>query len=300
MSDPKRVLRQHAEAVRRLGVDFLPVQRGGIAPHATPRAAAPSEEPAPEPREKPGAFVEPKRPSASDPTITSAVYEPEPLPEPVDASDRRASAQLRLDAIRARYESDAPHEQFPTDHTKIVFGEGDPCARLMFVGEAPGAEEDRLGRPFVGRSGQLLEKMIVAMGLSRESVYIANVLKVRPPDNATPTLEEARVSSPYLYEQIRTIRPLAIVTLGRPAAQLLLETREAMGALRGRWHELAIPDRVLLEGLPPMPGGLGEPGVIPVMPTYHPAFLLRSYTPENRAKVWSDLQNVMEKLGLGR
>ncbi len=298
MTDPKRVLRQHAEAVRRLGVDFMPVARapeasggGGGAEQGRPEA---------EPREKPAAFVEPKRPSASDPTITSAVYEPEPEAAPVDASDRRASAQLRLDAIRARYEGDAPHEQFSTEHTTVVFGEGDPCARLMFVGEAPGAEEDRLGRPFVGRSGQLLEKMIVAMGLSRDSVYIANVLKVRPPNNATPTVEEARVSSPYLYEQIRTIHPEAIVTLGRPAAQLLLETTEAMGALRGRWHELAIPDRALLEALPPMPEGLGEPGSIPVMPTYHPAFLLRSYTAENRAKVWSDLQKVMEKLGLGR
>jgi len=296
MTDPERLLRQHAEALRRLGVGFLPITGRHARPEPQPsgpdQPAEPRAEPD-EPREKAPGFVEPKRPAAPDHGISAAVYEP---PEPsAGGNDRRARAEARLAAILARYERDAPHEQFPTDHTKIVFGEGDPCARLMFVGEAPGADEDRLGRPFVGRSGQLLEKMIVAMGLSREGVYIANVLKVRPPNNATPTVEEARVSAPYLFEQIRTIRPEVIVTLGRPAAQLLLSTTEAMGALRGRWHRLELPVAVRLDGLPEPEEDIGE---VPVMPTYHPAFLLRSYTPENRAKVWSDLQMVMERLDL--
>ncbi len=152
----------------------------------------------------------------------------------------------------------------------------------MFIGEAPGEEEDRQGKPFVGRSGQLLDKMIVAMGLSRAEVYIANVLKTRPPNNATPTTEEARLCSPYLFEQIRIIAPKALVTLGLPATRLLLGTMDPMGKLRGRWHEFVDP--------------AGR--VVPVMPTYHPAYLLRNYTAEERGKVWSDLKQVMDKLGL--
>lgn len=190
-----------------------------------------------------------------------------------EAGDKRAA----LEALRARHDAQCPHCTKATGHTRTVFGEGSPDARLMFVGEAPGAEEDRTGRPFVGRSGELLDRMIASMGLRREDVYIANVLKARPPENATPTPEEAARCGPYLMEQVRIIRPEVIVTLGRPAAQLLLESRESMSALRGRWFE--------------------RDGV-PVMPTFHPAYLLRQYTPENRRKVWSDLQQVMERLAL--
>src|SRR5690606_4721326 len=195
--------------------------------------------------------------------------------------DRRARAQELLDELRARYEREAPHQHFVTAHTNIVFGEGDCCARLMFIGEAPGADEDRTGRPFVGRAGQLLDKMIGAMGLRREQVYITNVLKTRPPNNATPTADEAARCAPYLFEQIRIIHPEVIVTLGLPATRLVLGSMEAMGRLRGHWSEFRHGDLA-----------------IPVMPTYHPAFLLRSYTPENRKKVWSDLQLVMDRLGL--
>ncbi|GAB5496503.1 MAG: hypothetical protein Phyf2KO_15830 [Phycisphaerales bacterium] len=186
-----------------------------------------------------------------------------------------------LKALRARYEKEKPHEPFISSYKNIVWDDGDPCARLMFVGEAPGADEDEQGKPFVGRAGQLLNKMISAMGLSRESVYIANVLKVRPPGNATPTAEEIQASKPFLMEQIKIVRPEVIVGLGLPAAKCLLQTNEAMGKIRNRFHEIEI-----------------EPGItVPVMPTYHPAYLLRSYTPENRKKVWDDLQMVLEKLG---
>jgi len=126
--------------------------------------------------------------------------------------------------------------------------------------------------------------MITAMGLKRSQVYIANVLKTRPPDNATPTSEEIRICAPYLFEQIGIIRPEAIVTLGLPATRALLESADSMSRLRGRWARFRVP--------------LPYEGEVAVMPTYHPAFLLRSYTAENRGKVWSDLRQVMDRLGL--
>jgi DNA polymerase len=149
----------------------------------------------------------------------------------------------------------------------------------MFIGEAPGAEEDKTGIPFVGRAGEKLNDMIRAMGLTRESVYIANILKARPPNNATPTPDESAKCGVWLKEQIRTIRPRVIVTLGKPAANYMLENREAMGAMRGNWHEYRDADLV-----------------IPLMPTFHPAYLLRAYTPENRKKVWSDLQMALSRI----
>ena len=201
--------------------------------------------------------------------------EPKPDADPV-------SAHARMRALEAKYKRDAPHKDFDTQFNSIVFGDGDPCARLMFIGEAPGADEDRLGKPFVGRSGQLLNKMIAAMGFSRERAYIANVLKTRPPGNATPTADEVEACKPYLIEQIRIVSPEVIVTLGLPAARCLLETNDSMGNLRNRFHNFEV-----------------APGhVISVMPTYHPAYLLRAYTPENRKKVWSDLQMVLDRLGM--
>ncbi|NLF33104.1 MAG: uracil-DNA glycosylase, partial [Planctomycetes bacterium] len=159
---------------------------------------------------------------------------------------------------------------------QTVFGEGDPNAELMFVGEGPGAEEDQQGRPFVGRSGQKLTEMIHAMGVTREQVYIANVVKCRPPGNRIPAPEEAQACWSYLQRQIEIIAPRTIVVLGNAAAKALLNTTTGITALRGQWQEL---------------------WGIPVMPTFHPAYLLRQYTPENRRRVWSDLQAVMDRLG---
>lgn len=178
-------------------------------------------------------------------------------------------------ALRERHDRECPHCTCATGHTQTVFGDGDPGAALMFIGEAPGAEEDREGVPFVGRSGQLLNQMIAAMGLSRERVYIANVLKARPPNNDTPTREEALKCGPYLLEQVRVVSPRVIVTLGNPATQFMLDTKQGITGLRGRWQEW--------EG-------------VPLMPTFHPAYLLRNYTAENRKLVWSDLKAVMGKL----
>lgn len=218
--------------------------------------------------------------TVADPTPIATSSEPSVAPP--RARDRAAN-QAKLDAIRARYEADAPHKAFGHEYQHIVFGEGDAAARLMFVGEAPGAEEDRTGRPFVGRAGELLGRMIVAMGLSREQVYIANVLKTRPPNNATPTIEEAERCAPYLYDQIEAIAPEVLVTLGLPASRLLLKTDQTMTQMRGHWSQFVHPTTGF---------------TVPVMPTYHPAFLLRAYTPENRGKVWSDLQQVMTRLGM--
>ncbi len=191
-------------------------------------------------------------------------------------------AQQQLARILEEYTQAAPHLETGTPHTTIVFGEGDPCARIMFVGEAPGADEDRLGRPFVGRAGQKLDQMILAMGLQREDVYIANVLKVRPPNNATPTLEEAQACAPFLMRQIEVIQPEAIVALGLPSARLLTQQSLAMRDLRGRWWPLATPSGQEFQ----------------ILPTYHPAYLLRNYTPETRGKVWEDLKRVLERLEL--
>jgi uracil-DNA glycosylase family 4 len=273
-----RLVAQAAETSRLLGVDFVPVYRRGGTGADAPRVEA-------ELAGEASPMVVETKPLFG----TGAAAGPKTVKHPVGdvpgAPRDGVRAQQLLDELQARYEREAPHRKFVTAHTKIVFGEGNPSARLMFVGEAPGAEEDRIGRPFVGRSGQLLDKMISAMGLSRDEVYIANVLKTRPPDNATPTFDEIRLCAPYLYEQVGIIGPEVIVTLGLPAARALLNVSESMSRLRGRWATF----------VPPPP--YARP--IAVMPTYHPAFLLRAYTPENRSKVWSDLRQAMGRLGLG-
>jgi uracil-DNA glycosylase len=153
--------------------------------------------------------------------------------------------------------------------TNIVFGVGAPHAKLMFVGEGPGADEDAQGEPFVGRAGQKLNEMIQAIGLERKDVYIANVVKCRPPGNRDPEPDEVATCSPFLFRQIAILRPKVIVALGSPATKTLLDTRAGITSLRGRWGSF-----------------LG----IPVMPTFHPAFLLRKYTVENRLAVFSDLK----------
>jgi len=168
--------------------------------------------------------------------------------------------------------------------TQIVFGQGSPSARLVFVGEAPGYEEDRQGLAFIGRAGQLLTRMIAAMGLSREEVFICNVLKCRPPGNRDPSADEILACSPFLRRQLAIIEPEVLVALGAPAAKTLLNTAESIGKLRGRFHDYYLS------------GTTGEGPAIPLMPTYHPAYLLRN--PAEKRKAWEDLQMVMRLLGL--
>lgn len=164
-----------------------------------------------------------------------------------------------------------------------VPGEGSPRARLVFVGEAPGADEDQQGRPFVGRAGQLLTRMIAAIGLRREDVFICNTLKCRPPENRDPRPDEIWNCLPFLKRQIEILQPEVIVALGSHAARTLLETDAAIGKLRGHFHEYRFCQAA---------------HSAKVMPTYHPAYLLRNYSYENRQRVWEDLQKVAEVLGL--
>ncbi len=159
--------------------------------------------------------------------------------------------------------------------TQIVFGVGNPEADLMFIGEAPGADEDEQGEPFVGRSGQLLNNMIKAMGLRREDIYIANIIKCRPPGNRAPERDECETCSPFLMRQIATIKPKAIVALGAVAAKTLLAVNAPMSELRGKWYDFRGTKLAV---------------------TYHPAYLLRD--PRQKKETWKDLQMVMKDLGL--
>ncbi|MCG7935710.1 MAG: uracil-DNA glycosylase, partial [Candidatus Thiodiazotropha taylori] len=160
--------------------------------------------------------------------------------------------------------------------SQTVFGVGDEQADLLVIGEAPGADEDRQGEPFVGRAGQLLNAMLLAMGFKREAVFIANIVKCRPPDNRDPAAEEALACQNYLLRQIALIQPKLILSVGRISAQNLLQTDIAVGKLRGRVHTF------------------GETN-IPLVVTYHPAYLLRS--PEQKSKAWQDLQLALSVLG---
>ena len=154
--------------------------------------------------------------------------------------------------------------------TRLVFGVGNPQARLLFVGEAPGAEEDKQGEPFVGEAGQLLNNLFFKLGISRDEIYITNVVKSRPPKNRNPEAEEIAACRPFLLKQIKAIRPQIIVTLGAIATHALLETKAPISRLRGNWQRW--------QG-------------IAVMPTFHPSYLLR--VPQDRQKTWEDMQKVM-------
>ena len=161
--------------------------------------------------------------------------------------------------------------------TQTVFGEGDADAKIFFIGEGPGETEDQTGRPFVGRAGELLNKMIAGMGLKREQVMIANIVKCRPPNNRVPAPDEVATCTPYLERQLQIVRPSVIVTLGLPATQYMLQSKLSMGKLRGQWQAWR---------------------GVKLMPTYHPAYVLRNPTYETRAAVWSDLKKVLAEIGL--
>ena len=197
-----------------------------------------------------------------------------PLPSSRVPAEQRAAA---LEAIRKDIGDCTRCPLAYAGRHTIVFGQGDPNARLMFVGEGPGADEDAQGLPFVGKSGQLLNNMIAAMGLKREEVYIANIVKCRPPGNRTPEPVEANTCVPFLAKQIDVVRPEFIVALGATAAMYLLGLRQSLGSLRGGWREVR-GARVLV--------------------TYHPAFLLRD--PRQKAEAWKDLQVVMREMKSAR
>lgn len=256
--DPRteRILRQHMRTDALLGLEQVPLG-------AEPQRPVPApEEPA----------------SAENAPVNERPASPPAAPVPMMSTDEKAVALQTMQQQEVQGCTRCPlHES----RTNAVFGEGDPDAPIMFIGEGPGQTEDEQGRPFVGRAGELLTKMIEAMGYGREDVYITNIVKSRPPNNRAPSPAEVAACWPYLRRQIEIIRPKVIVTLGGPAAKALLETRDGITRLRGTWHEYR-------EVAPP----------IPVMPTFHPAYLLRNYTRETRAKVWSDLQAVRDHVAV--
>ena len=183
-------------------------------------------------------------------------------------------SQGGLDKVRKKVEACTKCSLHKT-RTNSVFGEGNIKAELMFIGEAPGRDEDKQGKPFVGRAGQLLTDIIAAIGLKREDVYIANILKCRPPDNRNPLPEEITECTPYLYTQIEHIKPKVICTLGKFSSQTLLQTETPISQLRGKFHEYR---------------------GIKLMPTYHPAYLLRNSI--GKKDVWEDMQLIAKELGL--
>jgi DNA polymerase len=226
---------------------------------------------------RPGAIVEPRGAAALPEAFAPIVDRVVP-----PAGATRAE---RLAALERQHAAECPHCTAATAHTSLVFGDGNPDADLVFVGEAPGETEDRSGRPFDGPAGEKLNEMIQAMGLRREDVYIALVLKSRPPNNRTPLAAEIERCGPYLLAQLAIIRPKAIVTLGGPATKLLLASELGITRLRG------VPATARL-GV-----AEGEPFEVPVMPTFHPAYLIRNYTVETRRQVWSDLKQALAMIG---
>jgi len=275
-----RAVRGQLQAELTLGARWLPLGRVSLAGAARPasggRAAAPSA-PAGSAARKPAVQAGAGRAPAARPAAAEI-----PVPHVRTSDPRVLEKQRRLEAIaqQVRQCTKCPLHQ---TRTNPVPGEGNPEALIVFVGEAPGADEDAQGRPFVGRAGKLLTQIIEAMGLRREDVYIANVLKSRPPNNREPSALEMAACIGYLYEQIEIIAPKMIVALGACAARALLNTPAAIGQLRGRFHELRTQP-------------LGP--ALKVRATYHPAYLLRSYLPENRRRVWEDMQAVLRELGL--
>ncbi len=213
-------------------------------------------------------------------TVKAKDTPPEPNQKKDDAAVAKTVAELEKIADEVRQ---CRKCSLGSLRTNAVPGEGSPNARILFVGEGPGADEDAQGRPFVGRAGQLLDKVIIACGLKRSDVFIANILKCRPPENRDPRPDEIINCFPYLQRQIEIINPDIIVALGAPAARTLLNTNKPIGQLRGQFHEYY--------------AGLGAPPV-KVMPTYHTAYLLRNYSKETRQRVWEDMKKVLTELGL--
>lgn len=197
-----------------------------------------------------------------------------PSGKPAASATHAAGGLPSLEAVRAELGDCRRCSLCEGRHT-IVFGDGDPDASLLFIGEGPGEQEDLQGLPFVGRAGELLTQMIErGIGIPRREVYICNIVKCRPPQNRNPLPPEVRACRPFLDGQIRAVAPKVIVTLGKPAASLLLGRDIAITRVRGTWHEY--------QG-------------IPLMPTLHPAYVLRQYTPENRRAVWEDLKAAYDR-----
>lgn len=251
-------LRSWVACLRDLGVRELQAPAIGTIdrPAPEPRRAVPKPRPKPRPNPR-----QEKAPAVPVMAGADKLFETFDSPPPADRE--AALVEIRTDL------GDCTRCKLHHGRNEIVFGVGNPRAKLMFVGEGPGRDEDLQGEPFVGRAGKKLDEMIVAIGLTRAEVYIANIVKCRPPNNRDPEPDEVATCSPFLFRQIETIRPNVIVTLGGPATKLLLNTQTGITRLRGNWQAYR---------------------GIPVMPTFHPAYVLRNYTVETRTRVWEDLK----------
>jgi uracil-DNA glycosylase family 4 len=228
----------------------------------------------------PAGEASPTRSTRSAPAAFAApTSEPLPAPDAAIASAReQARTAASLDILRSLLEK-FDGCALKSTATRLVFADGNPKARIMFVGEAPGREEDIEGLPFVGRSGKLLDRMIAAIGLDRSQVYIANVIPWRPPGNRTPTPQETQICLPFIQRQIELVDPDILVTLGNPSTQTLLSTREGIMKTRGRWLDYDTGTRV-----------------IRAMATFHPAYLLRS--PSYKRLAWQDLRAIAKALNV--
>jgi uracil-DNA glycosylase len=278
---------------RRLGVPHWSVPPGApIAPNpkaapvsALPREGARPTAPSSPPTPAPVAGERPSALFAAAPTSGKPFPDDPRLPAACTIELPIADAQAALAGLDADFVRGCTKCRLHEHRTQTVFGVGHARADLVFVGEGPGADEDAQGIPFVGRAGQLLTRMIAAMTLTREQVYICNVVKCRPPGNRTPTEDEMEACGPYLFRQLAILRPRIIVALGRPASQTLLATKVPISRLRGELHDFP----------PPALAHLGLP-TTKLMPTFHPAYLLRN--PPAKSDAWKDLQVVMQFLGL--
>ena len=285
---------QHLQELKANGVRFVSLSPETLAalrqPRPTTSASSPPAPPAPAPRPvalspaKPMLII--PKPGEPQPALASVLSLPLPGETPVPASAPVLGPEARAAAfaeLRQRATACVRCPNLVAARKNVVFGVGDLNARLMFIGEAPGADEDNQGEPFVGKAGQLLTRIIRTMGLTRESVYIGNILKCRPDTpgrasgNRKPTPEEMQTCIPYLHEQIDLIRPQVIVALGGTAVEGLLGKTIGITKLRGQWRTYR---------------------GIPLMPTYHPAYLLRNPVLSEKRRVWEDMLQVMEKLGL--
>jgi uracil-DNA glycosylase family 4 len=288
---------QHLQELKEHGVRFVslspetlaelnqpPVAARARSQSVSPAPPAPAPRPAARPPASPTPIlpkpVEQKPPSPQALALPLPTESTAPAPAPALSPEARAAAFADL---RRRALACVRCPNLAAARKNVVFGVGDINAQLMFIGEAPGADEDTQGEPFVGKAGQLLTKIIQTMGLTRDTVYIGNILKCRPDTpgqasgNRKPTPEEMQTCIPYLHEQIDLIRPRVIVALGATAVEGLLGKTIGITKLRGQWRTYR---------------------GIPLMPTYHPAYLLRNQSLSEKRRIWEDMLQVMEKLGL--
>ena len=281
----KRVLAERIRYYNELGIyDFY--RRGSGSPASVAESAPANMDP-----ESHNSFIQPEQREEMSPrraAVATSATEQDALEVITGHPEARVADPVKALKLIREDLGDCTRCPLATQGRKqIVFGVGNPNADLMFIGEAPGADEDLQGEPFVGRAGQLLTNMIKAMGLEREQVYIANIIKCRPPSNRTPERDECETCSPFLMRQIAAIKPKVIVALGAVAAKTLLAINDSMSNLRGHWYDFR-------------PAGArtndSSSTRAKLAVTYHPAFLLRD--PRQKKEAWKDLQMVMKELGL--